>query len=187
LKSALCLLLALFVSPSPAAELYRLGSDNTQIIMVVRILGVTLISARFYELSGELVPVRRASPSRVDVTVETASLVCENARWNARLLSSVWFDAQHYPQIIFHSERVELDAPGGPLVSGRLTLHGQTRAFELSVSRWVCAEHPNGADACSFDAEGHLRRSDYGLPHGILEGGDDVQIQIRGTAVPAPT
>jgi YceI-like domain/Protein of unknown function (DUF1097) len=47
---------------------------------------------------------RQPSASRVDVTVLTASLACENPRWNARLLSEEWFDAQRYPQITYHND-----------------------------------------------------------------------------------
>jgi polyisoprenoid-binding protein YceI len=180
-------LLSLGLTPAPAADLYRLTSDNTRITLAVRTLGFTWLSARFNDLSGELVPEGRARPSRVDVTISTASLICESPQWNARLISPVWFDAQQYPQIVYHSERIRFDGEGGGTVSGRLTLHGQTHAFELKVNRWDCANQPGAVDTCSFDAEGRIRRSDFGLPHGILEGGDEVVIDIRGDAIKAAT
>jgi polyisoprenoid-binding protein YceI len=183
------LLLSLGLTPAvaPAADLYRLSSDNTRISFAVRTLGLTWISAHFSDLSGELVPERRGQPSRVDVTISTASLTCESPHWNARLLSPVWFDAQQYPQIVYHSERIRFDGGSAGTVSGRLTLHGQTHVLELSVSRWDCANQPGAADTCSFDAEGRIRRSDFGLPHGILEAGDEVIIDIRGDAIKAAT
>jgi len=189
LKRAIWLLLFWALRPAmvPAADLYRLTSDNTRISFAVRTLGLTWVSARFNELSGELVPARRAQPSRVDVTIRTASLTCASPRWNARLLSPVWFDAQQYPQIAYHSERIRFDGEGGGTVTGRLTLHGQTHAFEMTVNRWDCANRPGTGDTCSFDAEGRIRRSDFGLPHGILEGGDEVLIDIRGDAIRAAT
>lgn len=187
LKRAIWLLLSLGLAPAPAAELYRLSSENTRISLTVRTLGLTLLSARFNQLSGELVPERRALPSRVDVIISTASLTCESPRWNARLLSPAWFDAQQYPQIVYHSERIRLDGEGVVTVNGRLALHGHTHAFELQVSRWDCANQPGGADICSFDAEGRIRRSDYGLPHGLFEGGDEVIIDIRGDAIRGAT
>lgn len=184
---SLGLALALAPAPAPAADLYRLTSANTRITFAVRALGLTWVSARFNDLSGELVPDRRAQPSRVDVTINTASLSCESARWNARLLSPLWFDAQQYPQIVYHSERIRFDGEGGGTVGGQLTLHGQTHAVELTVNRWDCANQPGAADTCSFDAEGRIRRSDFGLPHGILEAGDEVVIDIRGDAIKAAT
>jgi polyisoprenoid-binding protein YceI len=188
---AIWLLLSLGAMPLPApvlaADLYRLSSDNTRIYFSVRTLGLTWLSAHFNDLSGELVPAGRAQPSRVDVLISTASLTCESARWNARLLSPVWFDARQFPQIAYHSGMVRFDGQGGGTVSGLLTLHGQTHPFDLSVSRWDCASRPGAADTCSFDAEGRIRRSDFGLPHGIFEGGDEVVIDIRGDAIRAAT
>lgn len=185
MKRTLWLPLSLLAMPAhaPAADLYRLTSDNTRITFSVRILGVTLLSAHFDELSGDLVPERRTPPSRVDVTIQTASLICESVRWNAQLLSPEWFDAQHYPQISYHSDQVRVDGEGVGMVSGQLTLHGHTHAFDLAVRRWLCTNQPGTADTCSFEAEGRIRRSDYGLPHGILQGGDEVIIDIRGEAV----
>jgi polyisoprenoid-binding protein YceI len=183
----LLLLLGLTSVAAPAADLYVLSSDNTRITFSVRTLGLTWMSAHFSDLSGELVPANRAQPSRVDVTISTASLTCESPRWNARLLSPIWFDARQYPQIVYHSERVRFEGERGGMVSGELTLHGQTHPFDLTVNRWDCANRAGAADTCSFDAEGRIRRSDYGLPHGILEGGDEVVIDIRGDAIRAAT
>lgn len=187
MKRVILLLLFLGAVPVPAADLYRLTSDNTRVTLAVRVLGLTLLSARFNDLSGELVPDRRVQPSRVDVTINTASLTCESARWNARLLSPIWFDAQQYPQIVYHSELVRFDGGAAATVRGHLTLHGQTHPFDLTVHRWDCSSQTGMADSCSFDAEGSIRRSDYGLPHGVLEGGDEVEIDIRGDAVRAAT
>jgi len=185
--AAVSLLWSLGSTPVSAADVYRLTGDNTRITISVRTFGLTWLSARFNDLSGELVPERRVQPSRVDVTIDTASLSCDSPRWRARLLSPAWFDAQQYPRISYHSARVVFGRDGGGTVSGRLTLHGQTHPLDLTVNRWDCANRPGAADTCSFDAEGSIRRSEYGLPHGILEAGDEVVIDIRGDAIRAAT
>ena len=172
-----------------AAELYRLDSDNTHVSLDVRLFGVPWVSARFEDISGELVPGPQAVPARntadaagrVEVTIRTASLKCDSARWNARLLSSVWFDAERFPEIVYRSEHIAFEGDGRAVVSGKLTLHGRTRSLTLNVNDWRCSSRPGPADSCSFEAHGRLRRSDYDLPHGILEGGDEVEIAIQGT------
>jgi polyisoprenoid-binding protein YceI len=181
------LILPLLAPPLCAADLYRLDSRNTHVSLDVRLFGVRWISARFEQLTGELAPGPRpdsgGSPKgRVDVTIQTASLRCDSARWNARLLSAAWFDPDRYPQIVYRSDRIDFDAEGGAMVSGHLTLHGQTRALTLLVNRWICGNHSGTGDSCSFDAHGRLQRSDYGLPHGLFEGGDEVEISIEGVA-----
>jgi polyisoprenoid-binding protein YceI len=191
-RPLLLTLLVLPCLPLRAAELYRLDSGNTHVSLDVRVFGLPWISARFEELSGELVPGRLAppgstldAPGRIDVTIRTASLKCDSSRWNARLLSPAWFDADRYPQIVYRSDRIDLDADGRAVINGRLTLHGQTRNLVLLVNRWICSSRPDAADTCSFDAHGRLRRSEYGLPHGLFEGGDEVEISIEGNSTRA--
>lgn len=190
-RSLLLILLVFPGVPAKPADLYRLDSGNTQVALGIRIFGLPWISARFEDISGELAPVPSvpsvrpddASPAprgRVDVTIRTASLRCESARWNARLLSPAWFDAERFPQIIYRSDYIDIDADGHAKVSGHLTLHGRTRELVLLVNRWNCPAGAGAADTCSFAAHASLRRSDYDLPHGLFEGGDEVEISIEG-------
>jgi len=190
------MLLILMVLPAVsarAAELYRLDSGNTHVSLGVRLFGLPWISARFEELSGELVPGPSGKPGnatadpagRVEVTIRTASLKCESTRWNARLLSPAWFDAERYPEIVYLSDRIDIGVDGRAVVSGHLTLHGHTHYLALLVNRWGCPDGALPKDTCSFEAHGRLRRSDYDLPHGLLDGGDEVELTIAGdNAVP---
>jgi polyisoprenoid-binding protein YceI len=179
------LLVPLFALRAQGAELYRLDSANTRVSVDVRLFGLPWVSAHFEDLSGDFVPDGRTQPSRVDVTVRTASLECDNSWWNARLLSAEWFDAQRYPRIIYHSDRIEFDARGGAVVTGQLTLHGVTRKVELIVNRWTCSNGVGADDTCSFDAHTRIKRSEYGLPHGFWDGGDVVDIHIHGVGADA--
>lgn len=185
---AVMLLLAAW--PTIGAESYRLDSANTHVTLNVRLFGVPWVSARFDELNGELLPELRASGAgngsvrgHVDVTIRTASLKCDSSRWNARLLSSAWFDAARFPQIVYRSKAIEFDTVGVAVVRGQLSLHGQTHDLALVVDRWRCPPNPSARETCSFDAHGRLRRSDYDLPHGLFEGGDEVEIDIEGINV----
>jgi polyisoprenoid-binding protein YceI len=163
-----------------SAARYRLDAGNTRVAIDVRILGLPWLSAYFGDFSGELVADDGRTDSGVAVSLRTASLRCANARWNARLLSPEWFDAERYPQITFQSTRIHFDGRGGAVVSGPLSLHGRIRQFEFTVRRWGCPSEPSGAASCRFEAHGRMRRSDFGLPHGLREGGDEVEISIEG-------
>ncbi len=177
------MLLSLTALPAVAAEYYRLDGGNTRVSFSVHVFGVPWLSAQFADLSGELVSERRSDASRVDMVVETQSIACESAWWRARLLSPEWFDAKRYPQITYHSSRVHSNERGGALIDGELSLHGHSRAVPLSVERWSCTAGASSDEDCSFEAHAHIRRSDYGLPHGFWLGGDEVEISIRGAGV----
>src|ERR1700761_6322066 len=126
-------ILLLAAGTSHAAERYSLDSTNTQVSFVVQHLGFQLISARFPDINGALVVDRGGRHSRVDVTVGIASLECSEPRWNERLRSAQWLDAERYPQMTYHSSHIEL-ADEHAIASGELTLHGITRPIELTVT-----------------------------------------------------
>jgi polyisoprenoid-binding protein YceI len=171
------ILLLAAAGPAHAAEHYTLDSTNTQVSFVVQHLGIQWISARFPDVNGEFVLDRGGAHSRVDVTVGIASLECSEARWNDRLRSAQWLDAARYPQMSYHSSHVELQDEHA-IASGELTLHGITRAVVLTVTFLNC---PAGGGGCQFAAHGRIRRSEFGLPHGLRSGGDQVEIAISGT------
>jgi len=167
--------LLLVAGNAHAIEHYRLDPTNTEVSFVVQRLGFKWISARFPDISGELILDRDGRHSRVDVTVEVASLECSEPRWNERLRSADWLDAARYPQMTYHSSSIEHDSQQ-TIANGELTLHGVTKPMALTVT-WVNC--PAGGE-CQFAAHGRIRRSEFGLPHGFWSGGDQVEIAISG-------
>lgn len=168
-------ILLLVAGVTQAAEQHTLDSTNTQVSFVVQHLGFQFASAHFADISGELVLDRGGAHSRVDVSVGIASLQCNDARWNERLRSADWLDAARYPRMIYHSSHIEVDEQHA-IASGDLTLHGVTRPVVLTVTFLNC---PAGGE-CQFSAHGRIRRSEFGLPHGLWTGGDQVEIAISG-------
>jgi polyisoprenoid-binding protein YceI len=166
---------------SEATETYGLDSSNTRVSFEVQRLGVQWVTARFADISGQFTLDRKGAASRVDVSVGIASLECNEPRWNERLRSAQWLDAQRYPQMTYHSSSIELSQDRA-IASGQLTLHGATRPVVLDVSLQNCS----AAGTCEFSAHGHIKRSEYGLPHGFWSGGDQVDIYISGSVSNAP-
>ncbi len=174
-KNSLWLLALLLAGPVQPAELYRVDSANTQVTFAVESLGIQWVSARFADIHGEIILDAAGRGSRVDVIVAIASLDSNDARWNERLRSPEWLDARRYPQMIFHSSNIQL-TDDRAVATGELTLHGRTRPIVLTISLHDCTS----AGVCRFSANGHIRRSEYGLPNGFFSGGDRVEIAIGG-------
>jgi polyisoprenoid-binding protein YceI len=186
MRSAIWLLLLLSLARAQAGEPYRLDAGNTRISFNIQHLGVLWVSARFPDFSGEFVLDRQGSASRVDVSVQLASVDCNDRRWNGRLRSADWLDVQRYPRMSFHSNQVEYDADDRALASGELSLHGVTRPVRLEITRLSCTNASASSDACEFVAHARIRRSDYGFAHGFWIGGDQVDIDISGIGVREP-
>ena len=183
MKSASWVLLSLSLLCTQTADMYCLDPINTRISFNIQHFGVLWVSARFPDFSGGFVRDRFGSASRVDVSVQMASVACDDPRWNARLRSADWLDVQRYPQMSFHSSHVDFDGDGRALASGELTLHGVTRMVGLEISGLTCSEAAAAGQSCSFSAHARIKRSDYGIAHGFWIGGDLVDIAISGVGI----
>ena len=183
MRSAAWLLVSLNLLRVQTTDVYRLDTVNTRISFNIQHFGVLWVSARFPDFSGAFVLDRRGPASRVDVSVQMASVDCNDPRWNARLRSPDWLDVQRYPQMTFRSNHVEFDAYGGAVASGELTLHGVTRSVGLEISGLNCSQAAGPGDHCGFVARARIKRSDYGFEHGLWIGGDLVDIAISGVGV----
>jgi polyisoprenoid-binding protein YceI len=183
MRIASWLLLWLGLLRMTAADVYRLDSVNTRISFNIQHFGVLWVSARFPDFSGAFVLDHGGVASRVDVSVQMASVDCSDAHWNGRLRSADWLDVQRYPQMTFHSNQVEFVGDGRAVANGELTLHGVTRPVGLAISELRCSAAGLSRDSCSFSAHAHIRRSDFGFAHGFLSGGDMVDIAISGVGI----
>ena len=183
MRSASWLLLPLTLLRTQAADIYRLDPVNTRISFDIQYFGMLWVSARFPDFGGDFVLDRQGAASRVDVSVQTASVDCSDSRWNARLRSPDWLDVQRYPRMSFHSNHVEFDGDRRALASGDLTLHGVTQLVGLEISQLSCSGATGSSDTCSFVAHARIHRSDYGFAHGFWIGGNQVDIAISGVGV----
>ena len=116
----------------------------------------------------------------VDVTVNAAEMKVLDPKLSADRRASVQanmsgsgvLDTAKYPKIVFHSSSVELDAKGHGSVTGYLTLHGQTHAIIVELTR-VGVDH--------FTGSATVRQSAFGITPIRIMGGavtvkDDVNV-----------
>ncbi len=165
----------------PAARAHHLYPGNTQISFQIEHLGLRWFSAAFHELSGDFAPASDAQGGQLAVVVRTASLDSRSTYWDDRLRSAQWLDTARYPVMSYSSTRIVWESPTSASVEGQLTLHGVTRPLALRVTDIDCPQiRPAAPRPCRFLGQATLRRSDFGLPHGFWEGGDQVQIIVRG-------
>ncbi len=173
--------LAIYLLGAGAAAAHHLDGSNTRITFEIERLGLNWFSAAFPELSGDFVPAPDGGGGRLSVSVHLASLDSRSSYWNERLRSPQWLDTERFPEMTFRSTGIELEGTQRARVQGELTLHGITRPLSLSLSDIDCPQaHAAPGGHCRFLGRGTLRRSEFGLPHGFWQGGDAVQILVRG-------
>jgi polyisoprenoid-binding protein YceI len=153
---------------------------------------VTKVEGRFRDYDGTIV-LDRANPaaSRVELTIQTASIDTGNDTRDKDLRSPNYFDVEKYPTIVFRSTKVEPKGADVYDVTGDFTMHGVTKTIHVPAKHTGFGKMGN-VEKAGFEVSLALKRSDYGMNTGAPVVGDDVEINIlvegnkEGPAAAAP-
>jgi polyisoprenoid-binding protein YceI len=117
---------------------YQLNRAHTSVVWRIRHIGVSLLTARFSNISGSLqFDPQTPENSSVNVTIQTASVdtgVVNRAGEKtfdpavANLLG-----AQDHPEITFVSTSIRRTGPTTGIMTGNLTFNGQTHPIDIEV------------------------------------------------------
>ncbi len=161
--------------------LYRIDPDHTSVTFTVGHAGVATAVGRFDTISGHY----RLDPGKTDVVINiaTKSIDTNHPMRDKDLRGPDFFDAKTFPTIRFASTRFKKTGKKSGLLVGKLTIHGKTRTVSFKVHEVGAADvsalpKPWGGYLTGYDAEGSVRRSDFGITTypGMI--GDKVQIYI---------
>lgn len=130
----------------------------------VRHLMVSKVHGRFTSWQGSLeFDPDKPAESRVDVTIDAASIETKDEKRDAHLRSPDFFDVEKYPRIHFRSTSVEKAGKDRYRVKGDIEIHGVTKPIELDVEYGGTAKDPWGGERTGFSAHASLNRKDFGL------------------------
>jgi polyisoprenoid-binding protein YceI len=169
---------------------YTLDPAHTRIGFVARHAMVTKVRGSFDEFAGTAV-LDGANPanSRVEVTIEAASIDTRNAQRDEHLRSNDFLAMQEYPKITFASTAVR---PAGETtfeVTGDLTIKGVTNEITIPFEFEGSAKDPFGNQRIGFEGSVTINRKDYGVTwNAALEGGgvlvsDKVTLEFEISAI----
>lgn len=182
---------ALLASAALAASAPALASDweidpaHSTAQFSVRHMMVSTVRGQFQKVSGVAsLDDKDLTRSKVEVTIDVASIDTRDAKRDGHLKSPDFFDVAKYPTITFRSTKVE-KAGSGYKLTGDLTLHGITRPIVLMVDSVTAPlKNPWGKLVRGASATGKLNRKDFGLTwnHALESGGvlvgEEVGLQI---------
>ncbi len=165
---------------------YQIEPAHSAVHFSVRHLMISTVRGEFTRIAGT-VQYDPAQPksTRIDATIDAASIHTRDAQRDAHLRSSDFLDVEKFPNLEFHSTQAETES-AGLRVSGQLTLHGITRPVTLTV-RDITPEikDPFGGVRMGGTAKARLNRKDFGLIYnmaletgGVLVG-EEIEIQIE--------
>jgi polyisoprenoid-binding protein YceI len=131
----------------------------------VKHMMISNVKGQFTKLSGTLVlDESNLGNSRVDVSIEAASIHTAEAQRDAHLKSPDFFDVEKFPALTFKSGGVRVVRDGELSVEGDLTIHGVTRKVSFAVEGPTPpSKDPWGNTRIAVSATTKINRKDFGL------------------------
>jgi polyisoprenoid-binding protein YceI len=112
----------------------------------------------FTDFAGTLELGQPVDASRIEVTIQTASLYADKEKLTKHLKSPDFFDVAKFPTATFRS--TEIKAQGeGHTITGDMTLHGVTKRISFPATIAVSDEQ------VSANAEFSINRQDFGIAY----------------------
>ena len=141
-------------------------------------LGYSYIIGRFNDFDGEFShDASNPGASKVNVTIQAASIDSNHAARDKHLRSSDFLDVGKYPEINFTSTGYK-SGSDGDVLSGKLELHGVSRDIDINVRHIGEGKDPWGGYRSGFEGTITLKASDYGMPGWV--GDVDVELIVEG-------
>jgi polyisoprenoid-binding protein YceI len=190
--SRLAVITILLALISPIGASAQTSIDPEKSVMTVHVFKAGLFSAfgHEHEVRAPIQQgsVNEANPS-VELTVDVRKLrvidkeISEKDRAQVQqdMLGPKVLDSEKFPEIRFHSTTVDRLGEGKWLVTGDLTLHGQTRPVKVNV------EGQNG----HYKGTAEMKQKDFGIAPITVGGGAvkvknelRVEFEVVGTGAP---
>jgi polyisoprenoid-binding protein YceI len=158
---------------------YKMDPDHTSIVVRILHQGTSYSTFRFNLDAGTLDwNPAHIEASKVDVTVDTSSIVTPVAGFTERLTSERYLNSAKFPQARFVSTSIRRTGPTTGEITGDLTFLGVTKP--ITISAQLVGIGPNARDIPSigFAGAAKFKRSDFGLTTLLTVFGDEAELMI---------
>ena len=142
---------------------YTLDVSHSRLGFVARHAMVTKVRGQFGSFTGTA-HIDEANPagSKVDLSIDVASIDTGSADRDGHLKSADFFDAETYPTITFTSTDVTRDGAEWA-ITGDLTIKDVTKSVTIPFEQTGSARDPFGNVRVGFEGETTVNRKDWGL------------------------
>jgi polyisoprenoid-binding protein YceI len=146
----------------PAPGAWVVDPGHAEVAFIGRHFMLTKIRGRFTGVEGTVTVADTPGRSRLEVTIDMASVSSGDQARDDHLRSADFFDVENHPTARFQSSDVRWAHTQGT-VTGDLTIKGIARPVELRVEYLGHAVDPWGNDRAVFSASATIDREDWGL------------------------
>ena len=172
----------------PAPGTYSIDASHSYVGFAVKHFGLSKVKGEFQKFDGTIDVSDPATASSVEVTIQADSFSSRDEQRDGHVRGADFLDVESFPTLTFRSTGVRQDGDGW-VVTGDLTIHGETRSVELETALEGAIDDPYGMERIAFSAETEIDRTDFGLTWnqaletGGLVVGKKVRINLEVEAV----
>jgi polyisoprenoid-binding protein YceI len=161
-------------APLAATSTWNLDPAHSVAEFKVKHMMISNVKGQFTAISGVLTfDEANIANSRVEATIDAASINTREAQRDAHLKSADFFDVANFPTLNFRSTNVKRVDDDELAVTGDLTIHGITREVVFKVEGPTAPDKdPWGNTRIGLAAVAKINRKDFGLTwNTVLETG----------------
>jgi polyisoprenoid-binding protein YceI len=156
----------------PEPGTWEIDAVHSQVSFVVRHLMVSKVRGRFGKFSGTIVVAENHQDSKVEATIDAASIDTGEPNRDAHIRSADFLDVENYPVITFTALGPIHKAGTEFTLSGDLTIRGVTKPVTLEAEYLGVVTHPQMGTRMGLSATGEINKDDFGvLYNAALESG----------------
>jgi polyisoprenoid-binding protein YceI len=149
--------------PTTLTGAYTIDPAHSRIGFVARHAMVTKVRGSFNEFEGAgYLDAENPAGSKVELTIQAASIDTRNADRDGHLRSNDFFDMEQFPTITFASTGVE-PTDEGYRVTGDLTIKGITKSVTVDFEYTGAAVDPFNNSRVGFEGSVVVNRKDWGV------------------------
>src|SRR6266699_1395232 len=162
---------------------------HTQVEFSAKHLGMMTVRGHFAEVvAGGTIDPEHPEKTRVEATINTASIRTHNEQRDKDLRSSTFLEVDKYPTMTFKSTRIDHVQGDRYRVTGDLTIKGTTKPVTLNAVKYGEFNDPNMGHRIGYAAETQINRKDFGMRFDMMLDGkfivsNEIQINIEGELV----
>lgn len=172
----------------PAGK-YDIDPMHSKVGFEIPHLVISSVEGKFNTFSGGMDLQDKFEKSKVEASIDVASIDTGVTDRDTHLKSPDFFDAAKFPKLSFKSTKIE-GKPESFKLTGDLTIHGVTKKVTLDGKYLGTVKDAYGQQKVAFNATGKINRKDFGLTWGkAVEAGpvvgDEVTLSLKIQAAPA--
>jgi len=169
-------------------QTYVIDDEHFSMMFEIQHIGYAPVMGMFREIEGQFEYDEAAKDlSSGTLTFKSKSVFTNHEKRDDHLRNDDFLNTGKFPEITFTITDFETTGDNTGVVTGDLTMLGQTRAVDVGITLNKAAEYPIGHEeyTLGMTAETSFKRSDWGMTYGVENDlvGDEVNLRFGFEAI----